>query len=395
MAAFVALAIATGGVVFAWRTFATHDVPVDEPAIAPMPVSAFDGLGAGWTELPAPPEVRSSSAAAWTGEELIVWGGYTGFDERNVTADGFAFDATASRWELLPASPLHARTHAAFAWTGSEFLVWGGWRGTYGYAYAQGFFDDGAAYDPASDTWRPLPPAPIEARAPLSVWTGSELLVWGTSLRVEDRPRDGAAYDPATDAWRAIREAPIELTDAAAVWTGTEMIVFGAALHGGNHAETPTAIGAVYHPSTDTWRRLADSDLSPQASTAAWNGRDMIAWDYNNASAAYDPAADVWRSLPRVPLDDGECSPQSVAVGSLVFGDYCGGMVLFDTEDEAWRDVDRRDLAGWGVELIPAAPAFILLAHDHTDGSSSRMLAYRPRTASAGEPETRSERISP
>ncbi len=385
--AVVALAVATGGTVFAWQTFTTDDVPVGEPSIAPMPVNAFDGLAAGWTELRAPPEVRSASATAWTGEELIVWGGYTGFDEPNVTGDGFAFGAAANVWEPLSVSPLEARTHAASAWTGSELLVWGGWRGTYGYAYAQGFFDDGAAYDPASDTWRPLPPAPIEARAPLSVWTGSELLVWGTSLRVEDRPRDGATYDPASDAWRVIPEAPIELTDSTAVWTGAEMIVFGAALDGGNHAETPTAIGAAYDPANNTWRRIADSDLSPQASTAAWNGREMIAWDYNNASAAYDPAADVWRPLPRVPLDAGECSPQSVAVGSFVFGDYCGGRVLFDTEDEAWRDLDRRDLAGWAVELIPAAPAFVLLAHNYGDGSSSRMLAYRPATASAGDPE--------
>ena len=48
------------------------------------------------------------------------------------------------------------------------------------------------------------------------------------------------------------------------------MIVFGAALHGGNVPETETAIGAAYDPSTDRWRRLPDSPLSPQASTAAW-----------------------------------------------------------------------------------------------------------------------------
>jgi hypothetical protein len=72
-----------------------------------------------------------------------------------------------------------------------------------------------------------LPPAPIDARAPLSVWTGRELIVWGTAVRVDVRPRDGAAYNPATDSWRSIADATIELTDATAVWTGSEMIVFG------------------------------------------------------------------------------------------------------------------------------------------------------------------------
>jgi hypothetical protein len=383
--ALVALAVAVGGTVFAWRTFTAVDVPVEERDVGASPAGALDDLEPGWTELPPPPDVRSGAATAWTGKELIVWGGHAGFDETSVAADGFAFDATANGWERLSPSPLEGRTMVASAWTGSELLVWGGWRGTYGYAYAHGFFDDGAAYDPAADTWRPLPPAPIEGRAPLSVWTGGELLVWGTSLRVEDRPRDGAAYDPATNSWQVIPEAPIELTDATAVWTGTEMIVFGAALHGGNHAETAMAIGAAYDPATDTWRRIADSDLSPQASTAAWNSREMIAWDYLNASAAYDPAADAWRPLRRVPLDEGECSPRSVAVASFVFGDYCGARVLFDPGDDAWRNVTRRDLSGWDVELVPAAPAFVLLAHDYGDGSSSRMLAYRPGAAAPDE----------
>jgi hypothetical protein len=62
----------------------------------------------------------------------------------------------------------------------------------------------------------------------VSVWTGRELIVWGTAVCVNVRPRDGAAYDPATDSWRSIAEGPIELTDATAVWTGSEMIVFGA-----------------------------------------------------------------------------------------------------------------------------------------------------------------------
>jgi hypothetical protein len=386
-AALVAFAVFAAGAAFAWRTFAPDVVPVEEPTVGPAPASAFDGLPAGWTELPPPPEVRTGAATGWTGTELIVWGGHAGFDERSVTADGFAFDATSRSWDRLPPSPLEARTLAASAWTGSELLVWGGWRGTYGYAFAQGLLDDGAAYDPISDTWRPLAPAPIEGRAPLSVWTGRELLVWGTALRVEGRPRDGAAYDPASDTWRVIPKAPLELTDATAVWTGKEMIVFGAALCCGNNPETRTAIGAAYDPDADTWRRIPDSELSPQASTAAWDGGEMIAWDYLNDSAAYEPVNDVWRSLPRVPLDDWECTPESVAVRASVLGDYCGDLVLYEVGVDAWREVSRRDLSGWEVEPIAAPPAIVLLAQDQLDTSSTRMLAYRPAPEdSLGEP---------
>jgi hypothetical protein len=386
-AALVAFAVFAAGGAFAWRTLARDVPPVEESTDVPSQATVFDGLSAGWTELPPPPEVRTGAATAWTGAELIVWGGHAGFDERSVTADGFAFDATSRRWSSLPPSPLEARTLAASAWTGSELLVWGGWRGTYGYAFAEGLLDDGAAYDPTSDTWRALAPAPVVGRAPLSVWTGRELLVWGTALRVEDRPRDGAAYNPATDTWRVIPEAPIELTDATAAWTGEEMIVFGAALCCGNDPETRTAIGAAYDPDADTWRRIADSELSPQASTAAWNGSEMIAWDYLNDSAAYEPTSDVWRSLPRVPLDDWECPPESVALGASVLGDYCGDLVLYEVGMDAWREVSRRDLSGWEVEPIAAPPAIVLLAQDQLDASSTRMLAYRPTPVEMlGEP---------
>ncbi len=165
------------------------------------------------------------------------------------------------------------------------------------------FFGDGAAYDPSADSWRRLPPAPISSRAPLAVWTGAELLVWGTAVRVDPRPRDGAAYDPATNEWRTIAESPIELTDATAVWTGRELIVFGAALHGGNFPETPTAIGAAYDPETDRWRRLPDSSLSPQASTARGSVRSSSRGTMRAAPRPTTHEADEWRALPDVPLD--------------------------------------------------------------------------------------------
>ena len=343
----------------------------------PSPVRpVFAGLHSGWTDLPAPPEVRSRAALVWTGEGLLEWGGYvfTGSGHKPPRADGFVFDARARSWEQMAASPLAPRAYVASAWTGEELLIWGGSDGR-----QERFFDDGAAYDPKTDSWRSLPEAPIESRAPLSVWTGQELIVWGTAIRVADRPRDGAAYDPRTDSWRRIAQSPIELTDATAVWTGREMIVFGAALHGGNFPESKTAIGAAYDPETDAWRELPESELSPQASTAAWNGREMIAWDYLNGTAAYAPHADSWRTLPKVPLDDAECSPSSVPVGAYVFGNYCGPLALYDPAADRWHDISRREFFGFGFQLVAAEPAVLVLGR-RVETGEKRMLAYRPST---------------
>lgn len=352
---------------------------------AARPASASDAIDrsseypAGWTELQAPPEVRTGAAQAWTGSELLMWGGYTGFDETNVEASGLVFDGAELAWRPTAPVQLEPRTLMASAWTGSELLVWGGWSGTHRYAFADGFFDDGGAYDPASDSWRMLPPAPIDARAPLSVWTGQEMLVWGTALRVEDRPRDGAAYDPATDSWRTIAEAPIELTDATAVWTGTEMIVFGAALHGGNVPETPTAIGAAYDPVSDTWRQLPDSDIDPNANTASWLEDRLIAWDYSEHTSAYSPDTDAWASLGGPPVDACEDVPRSVTAEGFVFGRLCGELVVMLPGEDRWHNVTRRDLQFWTAAFAPAEDLVFVLGYEGVDSdAATRMFAFRP-----------------
>lgn len=381
--AVVAFAVFASSGVVAWRAFrpegAPSDRPADEASIGPPATGVLEALPVGWTELPAPPEVRRGSATAWTGTELIVWGGFTGFDETDVLATGLAYDAASGEWSTLAPSPLEARALAASAWTGSELLVWGGWRGTYGFEFAGGFFDDGAAYDPATGEWRALPPAPIEARAPLSVWTGSELLVWGTALRVEDRPRDGAAYDPEADSWRLIPEAPIELTDAAAVWTGQEMIVFGAALHGGNVPETPTAIGAAFSPTSDAWRLLPDSDIDPNANTASWLEDRLIAWDYSEHTSAYSPSSDTWMSLRGPPVDACEDDPRSVTAEGFVFGQLCGELVVMRPGEDGWHNVTRRDLPFWSDGFVPAEDVVFVLGFESFDqGAPTRMFAFRP-----------------
>jgi N-acetylneuraminic acid mutarotase len=311
-----------------------------------------------------------------------VWGGYvySGFSDETVEGDGFRFDPGSNTWEPIAASPLQARSLPATAWTGRELLIWGGSQDPSGGS----FFGDGAAYDPRTDSWRVLPPAPISERAALSVWTGRELIVWGSAMRVPGRAgvadspfREGAAYDPETDSWRLISDAPVDMTDATAVWTGREMIALGAALDGNNQSQTETAIGVAYDPTTDAWRRLPDSSLLPNASTAAWNGAEVIAWDYRHNTAAYEPRSDSWRSLPTVPLEDYECSPESVPLGDRVFGNYCGLAALYEPSRDKWRDVSRRDLAGWGFSLVSADPVVLLLGRD-VETQREVLIAYRP-----------------
>jgi hypothetical protein len=394
-AAGVALVVFATAAVFAWDLSHPDVVPSPPPSAADRTVDLATQLPEGWSELPAPLEVRSGAATAWTGSQLLVWGGYewVGAGDEDPDATGFAFDAASRSWAALPASPLRGRSDAAFAWTGRELLVWGGWDGG---LRADPYFGDGAAFDPASRTWRMLPPAPIEARTAFSVWTGREFLVWGSTDR-SHRRRDGAAYDPSTDTWRPIADGPVDITDGSAAWTGEEMIVFGAALDGNNHADTPTAIAAAYDPEADAWRELPPSDLSPQAMTAEWLDGELIAWDYEHATAAYSPATNQWRSLADVPLEFSECSPVSVATPRMVFGEFCGETVVFSPEEDAWHRVPmpRPDPPGGCcsvLEPVAAGDVVLVPSHDYGDALDAidrRMFVYNPtpvvRTDARGE----------
>jgi hypothetical protein len=154
-----------------------------------------------WNGMSAAPIAgRSPAATQWTGKEMIVWAGGSckanpcQFDNVDPLADGAAYDPVADAWAPIPAAPLSGRVEAGAAWTGTEMLVWGG--STHGRSVT---LDDGAAYDPVSRSWTTLPGAPLEGRAlHVAVTTPQGVLIWGGCCNVtpefEDSFRDGALF---------------------------------------------------------------------------------------------------------------------------------------------------------------------------------------------------------
>lgn len=197
----------------------------------------------------------------------------------------------------LPPAPIEGRFGPAAVWTGDEMVVWAG--ATQG-SEGEMPLGDGAAFDPFTGTWRPLPAAPIEGRAYAStVWTGEEMVVWGGSSSGQ-LLGDGAAYDPSTDSWRVLSPSPVEPSmKAATVWTGSEMIVIG----GLNKADVTAA---AYDPTNDTWRRLPDAPgttVTPPYPHAAWTGEAVLTTVYLDASqeriglVMYRPETDTWETV--------------------------------------------------------------------------------------------------
>jgi hypothetical protein len=339
-------------------------------------------FAAGWTELPLPPEVRDGAALVWAGREVIAWGGCdpARLDEDCYpTDDGFAFDPSTREWSPVPPAPRSGIDPEA-VWTGREALFF----------YAEGWKLKGVAYDPVAGSWRTLPNAPIQPRfGAVHVWTGQEAIVWGGGRPVDDTVTTGAAYAPAADTWRQIADAPIGLNLASGLWTGREMVVFGSLLDHRNRAETDTSVGAAYDPATDAWRELPPSGLSPQATSADWVGGRMVAWDYGAEWQAYDPRTDRWTTPQRMPLEPSECYPVSVVVGEVVFAFFCGQGAIFDATTESWRPVKggmlREEIEGHGTatyklwrfaDLVPVDDVVLFLAEGITTVGDEQEVCY-------------------
>ncbi|MDP9341556.1 MAG: hypothetical protein M3Q23_05490 [Actinomycetota bacterium] len=381
-----ALALAAGVAAAVLLMLAFRPPPSGSPATTrPTPSSIattaqdpWESLPAGWTRVANLPGHRTGAVTVWTGRQLVYWGGVT--DAGTGPPDGFAYDPVAGTWHPLPESPLSAREEAWPFWTGTDVLIWGG-RSSGGLPLM-----DGAAFDPSTDTWRTIPKPPLNPRFPAAVvWTGRELIVWGGGPDRAQTYRDGAAFDPESNSWRTIAPGPLLLNLATSVWTGREVIAFGADLDGGNQANTDFARGAAYDPATDSWRVIAPSDLSPQASAVAWTGREMVAWDYELHAAAYDAETDQWRDLPPIPLDFSECYPSTAFAASTVLAWYCGGAAVLDVGTGTWTEATPSIASAFRPGLPVAAGSAIAIATEQgvnrgPSDAGQGLWIYRPAT---------------
>lgn len=253
---------------------------------------AYDPANDVWSLIKSPSSIgflgRRDHTAVWTGTEMIVWGGYTSNLEFSNT--GAAYNPAADEWSLLPPSALLGRVEHTAVWTGTEMIVMGGRDGS-------NYFNNGAAYDPVTNTWQPIadPPAGFFGRSNhTAVWTGMEIIVWGGTTNT-DVTNTGAAYNPTTDTWRIISTAgaPTPRLDHTAVWTGSvgmgvTMVVWG----GQDGASNSFNNGGRYDPVTDSWRTTDDLTSNPTSNvptdrydhTAVWTGTTMIVWGGNDGT---------------------------------------------------------------------------------------------------------------
>ena len=311
------------------------------------------GAAESWRRLATSPlSPRIGHSAVWTGTEMVIWGGRV--PGGGPKADGAAYDPARDRWRRLPPPPVAGRFGHAAVWTGTEMLVWGGLRPARS-GRSEVALADGAAYQPATRTWRPIAPAPLAGDTAL--WTGTELLAFGRVGAGSEPRLGGAAYDPRTGSWRRLATSPLPAADEFSVvlagatlaaftyrdseracrgglfdlatgtwrtigscpllpimypqpiWTGSKIVLltWGPEWFDGGEANPwPERVytNGSYDPATDSWTRPAarPANLQPgYGGQFIWTGREVLLWGMGGG-VAYDPTADTWRSMAEAPF---------------------------------------------------------------------------------------------
>ena len=259
----------------------------------------YDPVSDTWTptSITNAPEPRDGQSAVWTGEVMIIWGGYVPTGHYYT---GGRYDPATDTWVTV--STMNAPPGQATAiWTGTEMLIWGG-------ANLTGtLVQTGARYDPVSDTWRAI--STINAPSPRSqharVWAGDRMIVWGGG-EYYGATNTGGRYDPVTDSWTPTfaGTAPSGRQGHTAVWTGTLMLIWGGSASAGDPAVLD---GGRYDPAIDAWSPMSNAGRPPVVTyghTALWTGQEMIVWGGGGGSVyqvdtggRYDPIGDAWKPV--------------------------------------------------------------------------------------------------
>ena len=225
----------------------------------------------------APPPAADARALGIGGKVFIA--GWPTFNTE-------VYDPVADTWLVASTTQQPTpRTSYSMAWTGSDVLIWGG-QATSGGA----ILGNGGRYSPATDSWSSISPAqaPSARQFHSAVWTGSEMLVWGGRSAVGALLNDGARYDPASNQWAALAGAspPAARSSHVAVWTGAEMIIWGGSTDTNENSGVNT--GARYNPATQQWTPVSlvgapptvmgNGTSIPPSWQGFWTGQFMILW---------------------------------------------------------------------------------------------------------------------
>lgn len=299
------------------------------------------------------PDACFDFGGGWTGELLLVWGGNLG-GANNYSGRGAAYSPSANVWTSFSevGSPT-PRARPMTAWSGLDFIVWGGYGLT-------GYLASGAVYRPSVNQWRPISPvsAPSERERAVAGWTGSRFLVWG-GRNSRGTLASGALYDPVAEVWSPLISSnqPSARYSAGSLSTLNRLFIWG----GGPVVAGTRGTGAFLNidgeglPVSWTGMNTAGAPLARIGHTLAWTGTRLLIWGGQdtlniplNDGASYDPVSDRWTALSSLNAPSARSYHSAVWTGSemVIFGGQSGSKTLgdgaaYDPVADRWRPLEN------------------------------------------------------
>lgn len=279
------------------------------PAAVATLVMAASAAAAGptWRAQTPLPLARTEVAAARSGAEIVVVGGYLASGETTARVD--AYSPSANRWRRQPDLPVAVNHAMAATWRGRA-IVAGGYGGPRRPLRT--------AFELVGGRWRPLPPLPSPRAAAGAAVVGDTLYVMG-GVGPAGLARSALALDLKRKRWRTIG-GPTPREHLAVTSAGGRVYVLAGRTAG---LDTNLRLLERYDPRTRRWRRLRPVPESRGGTGAAVAAGLLVSVGGEAPSGTiasvygYDLRTGRWRRLPDLPTPRHGLGV--VAVGSRVY----------------------------------------------------------------------------
>jgi len=289
-------------------------------ALAQMPTSPWK-KGA---PFPEPDEELYGVAA---NGKLYVIGGWGDGKARGVN---YEYDPATDKWTKKQPMPRPAH-HAALAAVNGKIYAFGGFVAPATTAVPLGAawepIDNAYEFNPATDSWKPLPPLPGKRGSAIAAEVGGKIYVIGGATTMEGAREPfftafGPArvlatndvYDPATNKWESRNPMSVARNHAfSGVVNGKIYVIGGRTGQGFILSATNTNVVEEYDPVSNMWS--IPKERMPTARSGGASGTDgrriYVAGGEVTTTAlvgayraveAYDPATNSWTSLPSMPM---------------------------------------------------------------------------------------------